>query len=73
MTKYFCFVENNDWEGETWFFYVPLEYEEDALDLLYQYEEHCKKEDFENETYWIENKVFDEDVSFNKRFNLFSL
>lgn len=25
MSKfYFCFTENNDWEGETWNFYLPL-------------------------------------------------
>ncbi len=32
--KYYCFVEENDWEGETWHFYIPVKGNEAAVALL---------------------------------------
>lgn len=34
MATYRAFVEINDWEGETWKFYIPVEENEDALNAL---------------------------------------
>lgn len=34
MTKYVRFSENNDWEGEEWHVYIPLEGNEDQLRRL---------------------------------------
>lgn len=31
MTDYVKFTEKNDWEGETWHFYIPTEGNEDEL------------------------------------------
>ena len=32
--NYLCWTEDNDWEGETWHFYIPTEGNEEALALL---------------------------------------
>lgn len=34
MSKYAQLTENNDWEGETWHFYIPIEGNEATLDRL---------------------------------------
>lgn len=34
MSKYAQLTENNDWEGETWHFYIPIEGNEAILDQL---------------------------------------
>ncbi len=34
MTTYATFTEDNDWEGETWRFYIPTEGNEVALQTL---------------------------------------
>lgn len=34
-TNYAKFTEVNDWEGETWHFWLPIEGNEDALDALH--------------------------------------
>jgi hypothetical protein len=33
-TEYACLTEHNEWEGETWHFYIPLVGNEDALTTL---------------------------------------
>ena len=42
-TLYVCFVENNDWEGETWNFYIPECYFAQIQDLLVFYENYIKE------------------------------
>lgn len=37
MTTYLKFTEENDWEGETWHFYLPIEGNETALATLRAY------------------------------------
>lgn len=34
MTTYAKFTENNEWEGETWHFYIPIEGNQEALAQL---------------------------------------
>lgn len=34
MTEYVKFTEHNEWEGETWYFWIPLEGNRDALKTL---------------------------------------
>jgi len=34
MTEYVRFIEHNEWEGETWHFWIPLAGNKDALETL---------------------------------------
>lgn len=34
MSRYLRFTEDNDWEGESWFFYLPIEGNEASLEHL---------------------------------------
>ena len=42
LTEYFHLAENNDWEGETWHFYVPAEGNEEAIAILEDYLQRAK-------------------------------
>lgn len=36
MADYYRFAEHNEWEGETWYFYIPAEGNEEAIEQLRQ-------------------------------------
>ena len=51
-SKIYCFVENNDWEGEKWNFY--FEATEQQIDKLTELVDIPEIDD----TYWIMDKTF---------------
>lgn len=54
MVMYAHFVEDNEWEGETWHFYFPLEENEEAMWYMI--------ERFDLDEGYLGNFYFDEDV-----------
>ena len=56
MSDYYVFVERNDWEGETWRFYIPVEENEEAIDeLVGLLEKYDIADDEVN--YWVQEDV----------------
>lgn len=60
--SYIEFKEINDWEGETWIRYIPLENNEEALNLLLSLNN-------ESECYEV-NEIELSDENLNKKINL---
>lgn len=58
MTDYARLTEHNEWEGETWHFYIPREGNVDALVTL---ENLIDEEDPDGETFELADRDFTED------------
>lgn len=57
--KYISFTEVNDWEGETWIFYINLELNEKHLDLLKTLSERIEKSELNVNEFSGKNYEFD--------------
>lgn len=53
--QYLKLTENNDWEGETWHFFVPVEGNEEALKLLRE-----KVASFGGEEFEVDQRLYPE-------------
>jgi hypothetical protein len=59
VIKYYCFEEMNDWEGETWHFYIPVKGNEEAVVLLREnIEKVCKALDIEECSFIIHKETY---------------
>ena len=59
------FVENNDWEGEEWYFYIPLEENKAEIEWLWDRLERCN-EMMQDAFYFADDIELDEALIFEK-------
>ncbi len=51
--KYYRLTEHNEWEGETWHFYIPVDGNEEELEKL--------RSSIDGEIYKLSKKTYEED------------
>lgn len=59
MENYYCFTENNDWEGESWNFYIPMTTDQakNIKKIVNKYDDAYGVYEMDDETVYTEKMV----------------